>query len=324
MTKRSVVVGVGSYLPKQVMTNQEIAQRLDTSHEWIVERTGIHSRHIAQMGEFTSHLGAHAAREALANANLTAADIDVIVLATTTPDETMPSTATKVQHLLGMKQGAGFDVNAACSGFVYALHVADGLVLSGKAKRALVIGAETFSRILDWNDRGTCILFGDGAGAVILEAHEGKGDNSDRGILHTSVYSDGEYIDILKTTGGVSSSQTTGYVTMAGKEVFRHAVEKMSGASLDAMKKMNIDGDDVDWIVPHQANYRILSSTAKKLNIQEDKLISTVKHHANTSAASIPLALTEAQKNSRIQKGNLIVIPALGAGLTWGTCILRW
>ena len=324
MTKRSVVVGVGSYLPKQVMTNHEIAQRLDTSHEWIVERTGIHSRHIAQTGEFTSHLGAHAAREALANANLTSADIDVIVLATTTPDETMPSTATKVQHLLGMKQGAGFDVNAACSGFVYALHVADGLVLSGKAKRALVIGAETFSRILDWNDRGTCILFGDGAGAVILEAQEGKGDNSDRGILHTSVYSDGEYIDILKTTGGVSSTQTTGYVTMAGKEVFRHAVEKMSGASLDAMKKINIDGADVDWIVPHQANYRILSSTAKKLNIQEDKLISTVKHHANTSAASIPLALSEAQKNSRIQRGNLIVIPALGAGLTWGTCILRW
>lgn len=324
MTTRSVVLGIGTYLPEQVVTNHDLAKRMDTSHDWIVERTGIHSRRVAKEGEYTSHLAIKAGQAALKSANLSASDIDLVIVATTTPDETMPSTATKVQYALGITNGGAFDLNAACSGFVYALHVADGMIVSGKAKRVLVIGAETFSRILDWSDRNTAILFGDGAGAVILEAQKGKGDNSDRGILYTAISSNGEYRDILKTDGGVSSSKTAGVVYMAGKEVFRHAVEKMSSITLEGMEKLGITGGDLNWIVPHQANYRILASVAKKLDIQDDKVVSTVKDHANTSAASIPLALAEILVKSQIRKGDLIAIPALGAGLTWGACILRW
>jgi 3-oxoacyl-[acyl-carrier-protein] synthase-3 len=324
MALRSVVKGYGAYLPAKILTNAELEKTIETNDSWIVERTGIRQRHIAAEGEYTSHLAMKAAQAALARANLAANDIDLLILATTTPDESMPSTATKVQHLLGMTQGAAFDLAAACSGFVYGLATADAYIRSGQAKRVLVIGAETFSRLVDWNDRATCILFGDGAGAVVLEAEEGKGNAADRGILFTKLYSDGQYNSILRTTGGISSGRDVGYVTMAGKEVFRHAVAKMSDVVTEGLNALSLQAANADWVIPHQANSRILDSVAKRLELGKEKMISTVAEHANTSAASIPLALSVAADQGKIKRGQLLVMPALGAGLTWGACILRW
>lgn len=324
MIRRSVVVGAGSYLPEDIVTNHDLAARVDTSHEWIVERTGIHQRHIAKENEYTSDLASKASLVAIQNAGLKPDDIDLIIVATTTPDLTLPSTATKVQHMLGMKQGAAFDMNAACSGFVYALHVADALIVSGKAHRIVVVGAETYSRILDWSDRSTCILFGDGAGAVVLQGMEQEGTSADRGILFTAVHSDGEYGDILNSTGGISMTRSAGFITMSGKEVFRHAVDKMADITIKGLEKVGLSESDLNWLIPHQANWRIMASIAKRLNLNDNVVVSMVKDHANTSAASIPLALYEMVKKGSIIKGNLIAMPALGAGLTWGTCIIRW
>lgn len=321
---RAVVRGYGACLPQKIVTNAELEKRVETSDAWIVERTGIRQRHIAAEGELTSHLGTKAAQAALEKAGLNPDDIDLIVLATTTPDDTMPSTATKVQHALGMTRGAAFDINAACSGFVYAMSVADSFIRSGGAKRVLVIGAETYSRILNWEDRTTCILFGDGAAALVLEAVDGKGKTSDRGVLATRIHSDGQYHSILNTTGGVSSTQDAGFLTMAGKEVFRHGVAKMADVVVEEMKALGIPMESVDWVIPHQANFRILHGVAKRLELPEEKLISTVDRHANTSAASIPLALAYGADQGKIKQGQLLVMPALGAGLTWGACILRW
>lgn len=320
MTLRAVVRGYGHYLPPRVVTNVELEKTVDTNDAWIRERTGITQRHIADEGVLTSDLAVKAAEAALKVAGMQPDDIDLIVLGTTTPDLTMPSTATRVQEKLGMTRGAAFDVQAACSGFVYIMAVANNFIRAGAARRVLVIGAEVYSRILDWNDRNTCILFGDGAGALVLEAVE----NSERGILATEIHSDGRLMEILNTTGGVSATKTAGFLTMAGKEVFRHAVEKMAGCTLEALETLNIPLKSIDWVVPHQANQRILASTAKKLGVGSEKLISTVEKHANTSAASIPLALSLAAENKQFSEGDLIVMPALGAGLTWGTCILRW
>lgn len=324
MVLRARVVGYGAYLPERIVTNAELEKTVETNDAWIAERTGIRQRHIAAEGEFTSHLGTKAARAALANAKLNADDIDLVLVATTTPDDTMPATATKIQHQLGMKRGAAFDINAACSGFVYALTVADSFIRSGAMKRILVIGAETYSRILDWNDRSTCILFGDGAAALVLEAVEGKGDTSDRGILFTRIHSDGQYHSILNTTGGVSSTKNAGFLTMQGKEVFRHAVAKMADTLMEGLGELGLTGQDVDWVIPHQANIRIMQGVEKRLGVGEGKLISTVDKHANTSAASIPLAIHFAAENRLLQPGQLLALPALGAGLTWGACILRW
>lgn len=324
MTRRAVVTGTGAYLPERVMTNREFEALIETSHEWIVERTGIEQRHIAAEHEFTSDLGTKAAAEALANANVSPADVDLVVLATTTPDDTMPSTATKIQHRLGITKGAAFDVNAACSGFAYAMSVANAFIVSGQARRVLVIGAETYSRILNWEDRGTCILFGDGAAALVLEAVEGKGTHEDRGVLATNIHSDGQYTALLNTTGGVSSTRTAGVLTMAGKEIYRHAVSKMPEAVQEGMGAAGLPLSAIDWLVPHQANQRILAGVAQKLGISEKNIISTVKGHANTSAASIPLALHMASRDGRIRQGQLVACPALGAGLTWGCFILRW
>lgn len=324
MVLRARVVGYGACLPQRVVTNAELEKKVDTSDEWITERTGIRQRHIAAEGEFTSHLGTKAAQAALDNAKLKANDIDLVIVATTTPDDTMPATATKVQHQLGMTRGAAFDINAACSGYVYALTVADSFIRSGTAKRILVIGAETYSRILDWNDRSTCILFGDGAAALVLEAAEGKGDASDRGVLFTRVYSDGQYHSILNTTGGVSSTGNAGFLTMQGKEVFRHAVAKMADVLLEGLNEIQLSPEQVDWVIPHQANIRIMQGVEKRLGIGEGKLISTVDRHANTSAASIPLAIHFAAENGLLKAGQVLALPALGAGLTWGACILRW
>ncbi len=324
MAMRSLVKGWGHYLPQKVLTNADIAKTVDTNDAWITERTGIRQRHVAAEGEMTSHLGAMAAAQALACAGYKADDIDIVLVATSTPDDTFPATATKIQHQLGMTRGAAFDVNAACSGFVYGLAMADSFIRSGAAKRVLVVGAETYSRIVDWSDRSTCILFGDGAGAVVLEGQDGKGDIQDRGILFTSMYSDGKYHTILNSTGGVSSTGNAGYVFMEGKEVFRHAVAKMSEASEEALAALRLTIADVSWVVPHQANQRILQGVARRLGIAIEKCISTVDQHANTSAASIPLALAVAANAKKVRQGDLLLLPALGAGLTWGACILRW
>lgn len=321
---RAVVKGVGAYLPAQVLTNADLEKQVKTSDAWIVERTGIRQRHIAAKDELTSHMGAKAAQAALADAGLKADDIDLLVLATSTPDETLPATATKIQHQIGMMKGVAFDINAACSGFVYALDIADNYIRSQSARRALVIGAETFSRIVNWQDRTTCILFGDGAAAAVLEASEGSGKNTDRGILFTCLYSDGQYHPFLNTTGGVSLTREAGFVSMAGKEVFRHAVSKMADVALEGLATLGLNREDIDWIVPHQANARILQAVAKRLEVPEEKVISTVAMHANTSAASIPLALAAAVGEGKIKQGQLLVLPALGAGFTWGACILRW
>lgn len=322
--RRPVVLGTGMYLPERVMTNAELESLVETNHEWIVERTGIHQRHIAAQGEVTSDLGAKAGAMALMNAGISPDSIDLVILATTTPDDTMPSAATKIQHKLDITSGAAFDVNAACSGFVYAMSVANSFILSGMAGRILVVGAETYSRILDWEDRGTCILFGDGAAAIVLEAQEQKGTGDDRGILFAGIHSDGQYTGLLGTNGGVSSTMTSGKMFMQGRDIFRHAVAKMPAAVEEAVAAIGKTTQDIDWLVPHQANMRILSSVAQKLHIGEERVIATVSQHANTSAASIPLALHLGAHDGRIKTGQLIACPALGAGLTWGCTLLRW
>ena len=324
MVRRSVVAGCGSYLPDQVLTNHELAQRVDTSDEWIVQRTGITQRHIAAEGEKTSDLALAASRRALAAAGMGADEVDLIVLATATPDETFPSTATRVQAALGMTRGAAFDVQAVCSGFVYALNIADNFLRLGQAQTALVIGAETFSRILDWNDRTTCVLFGDGAGAVVLRAADGTGGSSDRGVLSNCIHSDGRQHDLLYVDGGPSSTGTVGYLRMEGQEVFKHAVRHLSTVIDEALELAGLGSEDVDWLVPHQANKRIIASTARKLGLPEEKIVMTIERHANTSAASIPLALSVAVDDGRVRRGDLVVLEAMGGGFTWGASVVRW
>ncbi len=321
---RSEIAGCGSYLPERVVTNTELAQTIDTSDEWIVERTGIRERHIAAAGQNTSDLAIAAARGALRNADMTVDDIDIIVLATATPDYTFPATATVVQAELAMHHGAAFDVHAVCSGFIYALSVADNFVKTGQARGALVIGAETFSRILDWEDRGTCVLFGDGAGAIVLRQAPLGDPATDRGVLSTHLHSDGRYRQALFVDGGPSSSQSTGFLRMQGKEVFRHAVINLANVVKEALEANGMTAADIKWVVPHQANQRILDATARKLNIDREKVISTVSLHANTSAASVPLALATGVADGRIKKGDLLVLEAMGGGFTWGSSLIRW
>ena len=323
MTTRAQVRGVGHYLPNRVVPNSEFEATIDTSDEWIRSRSGIERRHFAAEGETTSDMAAAAARNALDMAGLTADDTDAIVVATSTADLTFPSAATMVQDKLGMTRGFAFDVQAVCAGFVFALANANALIVSGQAKRALVIGAETFSRIMDWEDRTTSVLFGDGAGALVLEAAEGTGTNEDRGILATDLNSDGRHKDILYVDGGVST-KTTGYLRMQGKEVFRHAVEKLAQTAHLALDKIGLKGDDVDWIVPHQANLRIIKSTAQKMGVGLDRVVVTVQDHGNTSAASIPLALSVGVERGQIKQGDLLVTEAIGGGLAWGAVVLRW
>ncbi|RGP36031.1 beta-ketoacyl-ACP synthase III [Pseudotabrizicola alkalilacus] len=323
MTVRAVVAGVGHYLPARVVANADLEALVETSDEWIRSRSGIERRHFAAEGEMTSHLATHAARAALADAGMGADEIDAIIVATSTPDLTFPSVATMVQAELGMTRGFGFDVQAVCAGFVYALTTANGMILSGQAKRVLVIGAETFSRLMDWNDRTTCVLFGDGAGALVLEAQPGTGDSSDRGILASDLHSDGRYKDLLYVDGGTSTG-TTGHLRMAGKEVFRHAVEKLAETANACLEKAGLTSGDVDWIVPHQANIRIIEGTAKKMQLSMDQVVVTVQDHGNTSAASIPLALSVGKARGQIKQGDLIVTEAIGGGLAWGSVVLRW
>ncbi len=324
MTRRSKVAGCGSYLPQEVMTNQDLAEKIETSDDWIRQRTGIRQRHLAAEGEMTSDLGLKAAEAALKQAGMTADDLDLIVCATATPDETFPATATRIQARLGMTKGAAFDVQAVCSGFIYGLAVADNFIRSGQSSNALVIGAETFSRILDWDDRTTCVLFGDGAGAVLLQASEGNGKAEDRGVLSTHVYSDGRHHDALYVDGGPSSTKTTGFLRMSGREVYRHAVVRMGEAVDAALEANGLTSKDVDWLVPHQANLRIIESMAQRLDLPKDKVVVTVDRHANTSAASIPLALAEAASDGRIQPGHLVLVEAMGGGFTWGSALIRW
>jgi 3-oxoacyl-[acyl-carrier-protein] synthase III len=321
---RSVVIGCGSYLPSRILTNRELAQSVETTDEWIVQRTGIRERHIAAPGELTSELALNAAKAAIANAKIEATSIELIVLGTSTPDQTFPATAVTVQAALGIYHGAAFDLQAVCSGFVYALSVADALLRSGAYKRALVIGAETFSRILDWNDRTTCVLFGDGAGAVVLEAQEQTGTVQDRGILTTHLRSDGRHRAKLYVDGGPSSTQTVGHLRMEGREVFKHAVAMITDVIDDAFKATGTSAKDIDWFVPHQANKRIIDGSAHKLGIAPEKVVLTVDRHGNTSAASIPLALADAVADRRIKRGNLILLEAMGGGFTWGSALLRW
>ncbi|WP_292290900.1 beta-ketoacyl-ACP synthase III [Marivita sp.] len=323
MTIRAVVVGLGHYLPDRVVPNSEFEASLDTSDEWIRSRSGIERRHFAAEGETTSDLATQAAKRALADAGLEANDLDAIVLATSTADLTFPSAATMVQSALGMNRGFAFDVQAVCAGFIYAMANANALIVSGQARRIMVIGAETFSRIMDWNDRSTCVLFGDGAGAVILEAQDGAGDKTDRGILSIDLNSDGQHREILYVDGGVST-QTTGFLRMQGKEVFRHAVEKLAKTATIAMDKAGIASDEVDWVVPHQANIRIIQGTAKKLGLSMDHVVVTVQDHGNTSAASIPLALSVGVERGQIKRGDVVVTEAIGGGLAWGAVVLRW
>ncbi|PSO14811.1 beta-ketoacyl-ACP synthase III [Bradyrhizobium sp. MOS003] len=322
---RSVVLGCGSYLPEQVVTNAQLAARIDTSDEWIVQRTGIRERHIAGEGEFTSHLAIKAAQAALTDAGLDAQSIDLIVLATSTPDNTFPATAVAVQHALGINHGAAFDLQAVCSGFVFALATADNFLRTGAFKRALVIGAETFSRILDWNDRGTCVLFGDGAGAVVLEAQEQPGKAAtDRGVVTTHLRSDGRHKAKLFVDGGPSSTQTVGHLRMEGREVFKHAVGMITDVIVDAFEATGLNADSIDWFVPHQANKRIIDASAHKLHIAPEKVVLTVDRHGNTSAASIPLALSAARKDGRIKRGDMVLMEAMGGGFTWGSAMVRW
>ena len=323
MTIRAVVRGIGHYLPERVVPNSEFEETLDTSHEWIVPRSGIHQRHFAAENETTSDLAIHAANRALAAAGMVADDLDAIIVATSTADLTFPSAATMVQNGLGMTRGFAYDVQAVCAGFVFALSTANAQIVSGQAKRVMVIGAETFSRIMDWQDRTTCVLFGDGAGALMLEAQDGTGDKSDRGILSVDLNSDGRHRDILYVDGGVST-QTTGYLRMQGKEVFRHAVEKLAATAQTAMDRAKITADEVDWVVPHQANIRIIQGTAKKMGVPDERVVKTVQNHGNTSAASIPLALSVAVSEGKIQPGQVVVTEAIGGGLAWGAVVLRW
>lgn len=324
MTTRAVVMGVGHYLPERVVPNSEFEKTLDTSDEWIRSRSGIERRHFAAEDETTSMLGAKAALSALENAGLKPDDIDAIVVATSTPDLTFPSVATMIQDKIGMTRGFGFDVQAVCAGFTFALTNANALVVSGQAKRVMVIGAETFSRIMDWEDRATCVLFGDGAGALILEAQEGDGTNADRGILSSDLNSDGRYRDMLYVDGGVSSTGTSGKLRMQGNALFRQAVEKLAATANMALNKVGLNDDAVDWIVPHQANIRIIQGTAKKLGVPMERVIVTVQDHGNTSAASIPLAMSVGVAEGKIKKGDLLVAEAIGGGLAWGAVVLRW
>lgn len=323
MVFRSRIIGTGSFLPEKVVTNEELAQTIETSDEWIVERTGIRERHIAREGETTAILAFQAAENALEAAQLNANDLDFIIIATTTPDNTFPSTATKVQAMLGMDCGAAFDVQAVCSGFIYALSIADNFIRAGQAKNILVIGAEVFSRIVDWQDRTTCILFGDGAGAVVVQAQEMAEDDA-VGILSTHLHSDGKLRDLLYTDGGPGTDSTVGHVRMLGREVFRHAITNLAGVVEEALAANGVSTQDIDWLVPHQANKRILDATAKKLGLSQDQVVVTVDRHANTSAASVPLALDEAVRDGRIQTGNLVLLEAMGGGLTWGAALIRW
>lgn len=324
MVKRSRILGCGSYLPADVVTNHDLQRRgVDTSDDWIVQRTGIRSRHIAAEGEMTSDLAIAAATRALEHAGVPASSIDCIVLATTTPDNTFPATATKVQAALGTK-GFAFDLQAVCAGFVFALSVADNFVRSGQATRALVIGAETFSRLLDWNDRTTCVLFGDGAGAVVLEGYEATGTSADRGVLSTHLHTDGAHYDLLYVDGGPSSTKTVGHVHMHGQEIFRHAVGKLTAAIEEALVANGLEASAIDWMVPHQANQRIIDGLARKMKLPSEKVVLTVDRHGNTSAASIPLALAEAVQDGRIKRGDLVLMEAIGGGLAWGSALVRW
>ncbi len=321
---RSVIRGVGAYLPRRIMTNADIARIVDTSDEWIIERTGIKRRHIAEDGELTSDLGIAAARQALVRAGVDPVDIDLVICATATPDRTFPATAVRIQSGLGITKGAAFDLQAVCSGFVYGLATADNFLKAGQFKRALVVGAETFSRILDWSDRGTCVLFGDGAGAVVLEAQSQHGDREDRGILATRLRSDGRFEDLLYVDGGPGSTKTTGHLRMNGREVFRHAVQKISGVIEETLLMSGFAADEIDLYVPHQANKRILDGIAKKLGVSPEKIVMTLSHHGNTSAASIPLALNQAFEEHRVAEGNLVLMEAMGGGFTWGAVLARW
>ncbi|UCH72788.1 MAG: ketoacyl-ACP synthase III [Rhodospirillales bacterium] len=322
--KRSIVAGCGAYLPERVVTNDELASRIDTSDEWISQRTGIRQRHIAADGQLTSDLALAAARPALAHAGIDGAELDLIVLATATPDNTFPATATKIQAGLGNRTGTAFDVQAVCSGFIYALAMADNMLRLGQAGTALVIGAEVFSRILDWQDRTTCVLFGDGAGAVVLRAGDGEGTNRDRGILSTHLHSDGTNYDALYVDGGPGSTGTSGFVRMAGREVYKQAVVRMAECVDHSLQGNGLQHRDVDWLVPHQANLRIIESTSKKLDLPMEKVIVTVDRQANTSAATIPLALAEAVADNRIVEGQLVALTAMGGGFTWGSALVRW
>ena len=324
MNRLSIVTGCGRYLPERIVTNEELAKRVDTSDEWIQQRTGICERRIAAEDEKTSDLAIKAAEEALSSAGITADDVDLIVMATATPDETFPATATRVQAALGMTRGAAFDVQAVCTGFIYALNVADNFIRLGQANTALVIGAETFSRILDWEDRSTCVLFGDGAGAIVLQGEDNGAAAKPRGILSNHLHSDGQHHDCLYVDGGPSSTQTVGHLRMEGPEVFKHAVNNMASVLGEALAANDMTAEDIDWLVPHQANKRILDSTARKLKLSPEKVVITVDRHANTSAASIPLALYEAVFDGRIQERDVVAMEAMGGGFTWGASLIRW
>ena len=321
---RSVILGCGDYLPKRVMTNQEMAGLVDTSDEWIVQRTGIRERRIAADGELTSDLATHAARAALADAGVAADEVDLIVLATSTPDQTFPASAVAVQNNLGIRQGAAFDLQAVCSGFVYALATADAMIKAGQGRTVLVIGAETFSRILDWTDRTTCVLFGDGAGALVLRGEAQQDGEDARGVLACRLRSDGAHQDKLFVDGGPSSTGTVGHVRMEGREVFRHAVGMITDVVEDTLAAAGVGIDDIDWFVPHQANKRIIDGSARKLGIAAEKVVCTVDRHGNTSAASVPLALTQARRDCRIGTGDLVLLEAMGGGFTWGAALVRW
>lgn len=321
---RSVIRGIGAYLPKRVLTNRDLAKMVDTSDEWITERTGIKSRHIAEDGEFTSDLGIAAAKQALIRSGTDPVDIDLIICATATPDRTFPSTAVRIQHGLGVTKGAAFDIQAVCSGFIFALTTADNFLKAGQSRRALVIGAETFSRIIDWEDRATCVLFGDGAGAVVLEAQPQLGSREDRGILASRIRSDGRYEDMLYVDGGPGSTRTVGHLRMNGREVFRHAVQKISGVIEETLVMTGYTPDEIDLYVPHQANVRILDGVGKKLGVRPEKVMKTLDRHGNTSAASIPLALNQAFEEQRLGEGKLVLMEAMGGGFTWGSVLARW
>ncbi|MDX2308338.1 MAG: beta-ketoacyl-ACP synthase III [Hyphomicrobium sp.] len=321
---RSVVRGVGAHLPKRVMTNDDMSKIVDTTDEWIIERAGIRQRHIAGDDELTSDLGIAAARQALVRAGIDPIDVDLVICATATPDRTFPATAVRIQHGLGVTKGAAFDVQAVCSGFVYAMTIADNFLRTGQFNRAVVIGAETFSRILDWTDRSTCVLFGDGAGAVVLEAQPGHGTREERGILSTRIRSDGRYEDLLYVDGGPGSTKTVGHLRMNGREVFRHAIQKISGVIEETLVAAGYAADEIDLFVPHQANARILDGIAKKLGVAPEKIMMTLSRHGNTSAASIPLALNAAVEEHRVKEGSLVLMEAMGGGFTWGAVLVRW
>ncbi|NQV54808.1 MAG: ketoacyl-ACP synthase III [Rhodospirillales bacterium] len=323
MALNSRIIGCGSYLPEKIVTNADLSKTVDTTDEWITERTGIKQRHFAAEGQLTSDLAYEAATRALKSAGIDPSEVDLIVVGTTTPDDTFPATSVKIQGRLGIKHGAAFDIQAVCSGFVYALSVVDSMLRTGQARTALVIGAETMSRILDWQDRGTCVLFGDGAGAVVLRAEEAAPINP-RGIISTHIHSDGSYKDLLYCNGGPSSTGNAGVIKMMGREVFKHAVTNLADVVVEALAANSLDAADIDWLVPHQANQRIIESTIKKLGMDREKVVMTIANHANTSAASIPLALDAAVSDGRIKEGDLILMEAMGGGLTWGAAIARW